>query len=241
MPRAQKSKADTRQRSGFGRERRDFALTDLDVLAEGKVKRLTGHAAVFNSLSERLMWGFREKIAPGAFRESIENDDIVALWSHNTGMPLGRKSANTLTLREDETGLAVEILPGGTTWGRDAHKAVERGDVNRMSFGFEVQTDEWNTIEGEEVRTIKKAKVFEVSPVVFPAYTATDISARAIGAVEVRELAGAYERLRSGTASEADADIIRRAAQELSALVGPTPLERQTQLFRQRRLRLADA
>ena len=91
-------------------ERRTFEVTELRVHDEDGVKKLRGHAAVFNVLSEGLGW-FREKIDPGAFAESIGKDDIRALWNHNTDLVLGRNKSSTLELHEDETGLAIVITP----------------------------------------------------------------------------------------------------------------------------------
>lgn len=153
-------------------ERRSFELR-----AARDEKTLSGHAAVFNQRAD-LGW-FQEEIAPGAFADSIANDDIRALWNHDPSLVLGRNKANTLELSEDSTGLAVKIYPPDTQAGRDALVSIERGDVSQMSFGFQVIDERWTQLENKgELRTILKAKVYEVSPVTFPAYTGTDISAR---------------------------------------------------------------
>ena len=55
---------------------------------------------------------------------------------------------------------------------------VERGDVSQMSFGFQTLSDEWHMEDEEEIRTLKKIKLWEVSPVTFPAYTDTDVAVR---------------------------------------------------------------
>lgn len=210
-------------------ERRSFEIGEIDLRADGGQPRLRGHAAVFNSLSEP-MFGFREQIAPGAFAESIGTDDIRALWNHDTGHVLGRKSAGTLILTEDERGLAVEITPPSTSWAKDLMVSIGRGDVTQMSFGFQVLTDSWSLVDGGEVRTLEKVKLFEVSPVTFPAYSATDISARAIAGIEMRDLMDAYARLSHGQATREDISLIRRASEQ----AGPTP-EDKIQLDRNRR------
>lgn len=153
-------------------ERRSFELR-----AASDEKALTGHAAVFNQRAD-LGW-FLEEIAPGAFADSIAADDIRALWNHDHSLVLGRNKANTLELTEDETGLAVKIYPPDTQAGRDALVSIGRGDVSQMSFAFQVIEHKWAVLEDKrELRTILKAKIYEVSPVTFPAYTGTDISAR---------------------------------------------------------------
>lgn len=137
---------------------------------------LSGYAAVFNSLSQ-VIWGFREKIAPGAFADTLA-DDVRALWNHDTGIVLGRTKSGTLRLHEDDTGLRIEIDPPDSASAQV--ESVKRGDVDQMSFGFKVLEDGWDQDdEGMIIRTLRKIKLFEVSPVTFPAYTATSVGVRA--------------------------------------------------------------
>ena len=49
-----------------------------------------------------------------------------------------------------------------------------------MSIGFIVEEDKWSTRDGMDVREIRKVQLFDVSPVTFPAYTATDVGVRAM-------------------------------------------------------------
>jgi len=151
----------------------------IEIRAEGdEPSRLTGHAAVFNEEANIGGW-FIERIAPGAFAKSISRgDDVRALWNHDPSAVLGRTRNGTLTLREDERGLHVEIYPPDTQLGRDVVTLVKRGDVSQMSFGFRVVAEKWEDRDGTEVRTILEADLFDVSPVTFPAYEGTSISAR---------------------------------------------------------------
>jgi len=159
-------------------QRRIFELKNIEVRAtEGKPSTLTGYAAVFNSLSED-MWGMREKIAPGAFAETIKVDDIRALFDHQSHLILGRNTAGTLRLAEDEHGLAIEIDMPDTSTGRDLLVSVKRGDITQMSFGFSTESDEWKTVDGMRIRTLIKVKCFDVSPVTYPAYPDTEVEAR---------------------------------------------------------------
>lgn len=144
---------------------------------DGK-KLIRGHAAVFNSETD-LGW-FRERIAPGAFSESIGKDDVRALFNHDENFILGRNTAGTLTMREDERGLYVEIDPPDTQVGRDLVTSIERGDISQMSFGFQTIKDSWETEENaaKDLRTLEKVKLWDVSPVTFPAYQETDVAVR---------------------------------------------------------------
>lgn len=147
--------------------------------ADGQAPTLRGYAAVFDQLSVVLYGMFREKIAKGAFASSL-GDDIRALWNHDTNLPLGRTKAGTLRLEEDSHGLRVEIDPPHTQAGRDAVESIKRGDVDQMSFAFDVLEDEWDQDDQQQlIRTLRKVKLYEVSPVTFPAYTGTSVSARA--------------------------------------------------------------
>ena len=164
-------------------ERRNFIVDELRVIrakdGSDEPAKIMGHAAVFNTLSEDLGW-FREKIDPGAFAESIKEDDIRALFNHDPNFVLGRNKAGTLKLSEDDTGLAVEIAPPDTQVARDLLVSIERGDVSQMSFGFRTIDQAWEIVDEEDIRTLKKAKLFDVSPVTFPAYPETDVAVRSL-------------------------------------------------------------
>lgn len=153
----------------------------LQAASESEAAMIRGHAAVFNQLSEDL-GGFREQIAPGAFANTIKNRDVRALLNHNSDMVLGRLGAGTLRLAEDDNGLSIEIDPPDTTYANDLLVSMKRGDINQMSFGFLTISDSWNKVDGEWVRTLLEVDLFEVSPVTFPAYPQTSVSARSLDA-----------------------------------------------------------
>jgi HK97 family phage prohead protease len=163
-----------------GVERRSFDFELRVEKADDGAEMLRGHAAVFNSASEEMGgygFKFREMVAPGTFKDSIAKDDIRALFNHDPNYVLGRKSARTLSLKEDDRGLAVDIKPPATQWARDLMESIRRGDISQMSFGFRTIEDSWDyTKEGAEAtRTLKKVQLQDVSPVTFPAYRATDV------------------------------------------------------------------
>lgn len=161
-------------------EKRSFGCK-MEVRGADQSTTLEGYAAVFDSLSADL-GGFREIIAPGAFKRSLkEGADVRALVDHDPGKIIGRNKAGTLTLREDDHGLKVRIKPPDTTAGRDIVESMRRGDVDQMSFAFTVVSDEWRTLEGEEVRTITDADLHDVSVVTYPAYADTAVAVRSMG------------------------------------------------------------
>jgi HK97 family phage prohead protease len=163
-------------------ERRIYTIPGMEVRqADGQPTRLVGYAAVFGELSENL-GGFREKIAPGAFAKSL-GGDVRALFNHDPNLILGRTKAKTLSLREDQRGLLVEITPPDTQAARDVIESMKRGDVDQMSFGFRTKKDDWEENDkGELIRTLIEVDIFDVSPVVFPAYPTTEIAVRSMDA-----------------------------------------------------------
>ena len=167
-------------------ERRNYAITDVrseetkndDGLTTRKV---TGYAAVFDSPSDPIGGMFVEYINRGAFSKTLKEGDPVALWNHNTDIPLARRSAGSLFLEEDEKGLRFDLTLPETTAGKDAHILITDNIVREMSFGFSVIKDEWSkSDDGGDVRHIGEVRLGEISPVTFPAYPATEVEARAI-------------------------------------------------------------
>lgn len=183
-------------------ERRAWAVTELRVEGEDGERKIVGHAAVFDKLSVDL-WGFRETIAPGAFKNAVKGD-VRALWNHDSNFILGRTTAGTLRLEEDRHGLAIEIDPPETQFARDLMVSIDRGDVTQMSFAFATVEDRWEKKGGENIRTLIEVELFDVSPVVYPAYPQTDVGLRSLetiaaeGERRLAEDAGAGDKPESG-------------------------------------------
>ena len=167
-------------------ERRTITLKELrvvDSISEPGVEpAIEGYASVFDSWSEELGGNspFRERVVKGAFEETIQNDDIRALFNHDPNYVLGRNKAGTLTLEEDEKGLKVRIIPPNTTWAKDLLVSIKRGDITQMSFGFTVILDRWSYEDNIDVRELLKVKLYDVSPVTFPAYAQTECGVRSL-------------------------------------------------------------
>lgn len=162
-------------------EYRTFGLDEVRTVGDGNT--LVGHAAVFNTVIE--LGYFREQILPGAFKKTLsDNADVRALFNHDPNIILGRTKSGTLKLREDDTGLLSEISMPDTAHGRDLMTSVKRGDIDQMSFAFQAVQEQWDeTDENNPIRTITEARLFDVSPVTYPAYPTTDVSARSAEAI----------------------------------------------------------
>lgn len=161
---------------------RRYTTTAFEVRSSGGKTVIEGHAAVFNSRSQNL-GGFVEIVAPGAFTKTIQESDVRALFNHDPSMVLGRSSAGTLRLAQDNIGLAYEIDLGSRTYERDLAESMERGDISQSSFGFRVIDDDFGYTEDDfPVRTLIEVQLTDVSPVTYPAYLDADsgIASRAM-------------------------------------------------------------
>jgi HK97 family phage prohead protease len=165
------------------RETRDFE-TVFEVREEGDGMTFVGYAAKFNEPSENL-GGFIEYVERGAFSRSLKSrNDVMLLWNHDSGEPLASVRSGTMKLYEDDIGLRVEARLPMTSRGKDLAILLRDGIVRKMSFGFNVIKDSWNS-EGTE-RRLKAVRLFEVSAVVFPAYASTEAGVRGLDLVAQR-------------------------------------------------------
>lgn len=149
--------------------------------SDGK-KEIVGYFSVFDSIY-KMFEGCTESVAKGAFRESLENNDIRALINHDTTLVLGRNKNNTLTLKEDDKGLWGSIkINEQDLDAMNLYHRVQRGDVDQCSIGFEIlDEDREQREENEQFMvhfTLKRVNLFEVSVVTFPAYEETSVKAR---------------------------------------------------------------
>jgi len=156
-------------------ERRCLPGIELRYDDSGDSPKITGYAAVFDQWTD-IGGMFREKVAPGAFKKTIKEADVRALWNHDPNFVLGRNKSGTLKMREDENGLAVEIDPPRSTWSNDLITSMKRGDINQMSFGFTVNKadDDYNA----STRILRDVTLFDVSVVTYPAYPTTTAKVR---------------------------------------------------------------
>ena len=150
----------------------------------GKRQKLTGTAAVFDSLSQDL-GGFVETLERNAFAEALRGSDIRALFNHSPDHILGRESAATLEVWESRAGLEFEIDLPDTPIGKSVLEGVKRGDITGNSFSFRLAKDgdSWDHSGKIPVRTIKAngiAEIRDVGPVTYEAYLDTKVSARSL-------------------------------------------------------------
>jgi len=171
--------------------RRAVARAPRIETREDGSQAIIGYAAVFYRAddpgTEFELWpGVVERIMPGAFDEVLAaKPDVRGLVNHDPNQLLGRTAAGTLELVVDKIGLAYQIEPPDTASARDALELLKRGDMNGSSFAFTVARETWTFIEDEdseldEIREINEiGQLFDVGPVTYPAYTATEAGVRA--------------------------------------------------------------
>ncbi len=155
--------------------------------ADGSIGTIEGVASVVGqeTVIGSGFWAFREMIMPGAFKDAVKSDDVRALFNHDPNLLLGRTASKTLRIKEDKSGLRyVNDLPDTAT-GRDVQTLIKRGDVNGSSFAFTVDQadEEWDEseVKGGKLplrKILRISKLYDVSPVTYPAYPTTSVSAR---------------------------------------------------------------
>lgn len=145
-----------------------------------------GYAAVFNQRtllweSDWSGWKYYEEIDQGAFN-GADFSNCVLRYNHGDGaLVLARTRNNTLTYTIDSHGLKIRAELADTQAGRDIFTLIKRGDIDKMSFAFTVDSTNENSDSDlkVDVRKITRiSTVYDVSPVDFPAYDGTEITAR---------------------------------------------------------------
>lgn len=176
----------------FGREIRTCTSPNIEVRESEDSDEvfLEGHAAVFNQETIIGSW-FREEIAPGAFKKTLNDGaDVRHLFNHDPSQVLARTKSGTLTLSEDKIGLAfIARLDMLDPDAQRVVRKVKRGDVSQSSFAFLPVKVEWEeSVLDEETgtrtlpkRIIKEARLFDTSTVTYPAYEAAETFLRSAG------------------------------------------------------------
>lgn len=104
-------------------------------------------------------------VIPGAFKKTIAErfptKQIKVLYQHSE--PLGMP----IHMEEDSKGLYVKAHVSKTTLGNDVLELMRDGVIDRMSIGYDIVTDEKD--RDNNTRLLKELKLYEFSPVTFPA------------------------------------------------------------------------
>jgi HK97 family phage prohead protease len=199
---------------------------------------IAGHASIFDTPYD--LGFFRERVKRGAFTKTMAESSVAALWNHDSNIVLGRNKSGTLRVSEDAVGLAYEIDMPDTQAAKDLYTLIERGDVYQSSFAFETVKDYW--LEPDEdhdtaLRTLTEVRLWDVSPVTYPAAPSTDVDvARAMRSLaDIVDLpmdtlmdaaqSGTLPRLWTPNATRQDAAIPAEPDAEPQTHSEPTPAE----------------
>lgn len=137
-----------------------------------------------------------EVLEPGCItKELIERSDVVLNWCHKNDVIFARSvnGKGTLRLDVDDKRVRSEAEMPNTTAGNDALELIRRGDITGMSFAFEDNDDDPESVTYEReakqsadhkdvwIRRVRKITgLFDVSIVTHPAYTQTSVAQREI-------------------------------------------------------------
>jgi HK97 family phage prohead protease len=191
-PNAKSLSAQIEMRHSVNREVRMTARAEIRARKTDKgPMQLEGYAAMFGVPIVIRDWlgEFTEVVNSGCFSRCLEaGTDVRALFNHDVNCVLGRSQNNTLRLSEDQNGLHFEIDLPDTQVARDVHTLVMRGDISQCSITFEViekEGQKW--IEGKDAdgndtlrRELIDVKLYDISPVTFPACPETGVDARSL-------------------------------------------------------------
>lgn len=194
-----------------GFERRAYSFDVRATEGSNGEKIITGRPIVYEAKTD--LGYFDEVIARGAL-DGADMKDVRFLVNHDTSMiPLARSRRNngnsTMKLSTDFDGMNIDFVKLDVENNSDAralYSAVQRGDITGMSFMFSIDAQEWLDLDSEHPtrRITKIGRVVEVSAVTFPAYDATEISARSREALENARLD--LEKAREHRAESVDTD-----------------------------------
>jgi HK97 family phage prohead protease len=182
---------------------------------DGGMPKLSGHSAVFNSKSEDLGFFTRSSGRAPLTTRSAHSTSCAWRTTTSTGCSPAPSTGRSPSW-EDKRGLYMEAEPMDTQVCRDTITEVESLLLNGQSFSFDIETDSWRMEGGTQLREIiKVARLYDVGPVVFPAYPATDVKARGLmvaAGVDVEGFSSAMvKQIRHLPLSPADRDIVKRA------------------------------
>jgi HK97 family phage prohead protease len=154
----------------------------FDVAPNEDGLTLDGYGAVFNewTVIEDEYGQYRERIMPGAFRRTLGQRMPILQFDHGThpligSIPLGRITQIT----EDDHGLRVKARLSDNWLVQPVRDAIRDGGITGMSFRFRIVNEKWGRgSDGMEERSISEVALYEVGPVVFPAYEQTSVGVR---------------------------------------------------------------
>lgn len=164
---------------------RNYRLFEVRAMEDSGI--VEGCAAVFDTPTVMYEWegiDYKETIARGAF-DKAQMADVVMNFNHE-GKPVARTKNGTLTLTLDDYGLKIRADLSGTEAGRELYEEVKGGYIDKMSFAFTVDSEEYDKATHTR-RIVGFKRIYDVAAVDIPAYETTSISARSYFSAEAEK------------------------------------------------------
>lgn len=188
-----------------------FQSRELEISEDGR--SYSGYGVVFDSDSVPMMvWDEKrgvievvEQITADSLRDT-DMTDVISAYNHDFSKIMGRTSAGTLELKQDSIGIFYRFEVPNTTAGNDLIESTKRGDIQGSSFVFWMDWEEGYDIEeradGKLIAKPKKInRMYEIGPVVMPAYPETTAQSRSSA---LAEAVGQYLQNRNEDEPEKD-------------------------------------
>lgn len=159
-------------------QNREYRTMELRVAGNEEEKNylVEGYASTFERYKLATIDGedYFEQIEPTAFDET-DMSDVVFRVDHE-GKVYARTSAGDLEVWTDEHGLANRADLSRTQKARELYDDIAAGHYPQMSFAFTVAEDGDHYDKATHTRVIDRiSKIFDVSPVSFPANPTTEL------------------------------------------------------------------
>lgn len=197
-----------------------YRAVEFRAETDGDGRTLEGYAAVFDTPTRIDSWEgtFDEQVARGAFNRTLNARRPVLQFDHGHDARTGSVPIGAIDdIREDDRGLFVRARLFDNPVVEPIRQAIGGGAIDGMSFRFRVNDDQWTRRDGDvELRTIREVELYELGPVVFPAYESTTVGVRSL-------LAHLDDDARTALVREITAEL--RAAEPARTGTSPAPAE----------------
>ena len=178
---------------------------------------IEGHPVVYDQMTD--LGYFNEIIERGAL-DKTDLRDVRLCLNHDTSVVYARSRSNnadsTMRIWIEEDGLHFRAnLDLENPLSKAYYSMIDRRDIDKMSFMFSVDGDEWSNLETEHPtrRITSIGSIVEISAVTFPAYDSTEIQARDKEALESAQ--ADLERARQSKRESLESDLELEKAKTL--------------------------
>lgn len=207
---------------------KEFKALNIEIKANENKREIEAYASTFGNadlVNDIVMKGSFSKTLNERFAGGSRNG-IKVLWQHMPSMPLGLP----IHMEEDSKGLYTVSRISKTARGDEAIELVKDKVVDKMSIGYDVIKDDYNS---EGARLLKELKLYEYSLVTFPANEQADIlGAKSMdqlsGLLEivgVSDMGGLFSSKAGAVMSAANIDKVKRAIEALNEILSAAGVE----------------